>query len=92
MYICKFDDIESDINKTALHIALMGSYDFKIPEHREYEILAYRVLAPLINHFAINTSRIYLHKEVSNNKEENCPGIFINKDMIISMVRRFIVK
>jgi len=90
--ICNFDDIDPKINKAALHVALMGSYDFKIPEQRVYEILAYRLLNPIIKHFRINPSRVYLHRDISSNKDEACPGNFIDKDKIITMIRRFVVK
>lgn len=90
--MCEFDDIDSKINKAALHVALMGSYDFKIPEQRVYEILAYRLLNPLMKHFKINPSRIYFHHDISNNKDLTCPGSFIDKEKIITMVRRFVVK
>lgn len=90
--ICEFDDIDQNINKAALHIALMGSYDFKIPEQRLYNILAYRLLNPIMKQFSINPSRIYFHKEISNNKEETCPGNFLDKEKIITSIRRFVVK
>jgi len=91
-YLCEWDDISNDINKRAIHIALMGSYDFKIPERRCYEILAYRLLNPMLKLFGISPTRIKLHNEVSSNKELTCPGEFVKKEIIISMVRKFIVK
>lgn len=92
VYICEFGDIDPNINNPALHIALMGSYDLKIPEPRLYEITAYRLLNPLLKQFKITPNRIYFHREVSDNKEESCPGLFVNKEKLISMVRRFAVK
>jgi hypothetical protein len=73
-------------------VALLGSYDFKIPEQRLYEILAYRLLNPIMKQFIINPSLIYFHHEISNKKDETCPGTFIDKNKIITMVRRFVVK
>jgi len=89
--ICEFPDISNDINDAAFHVAVMGSYDFKIPEIRLYEILAYRLLNPLLKAFHIIPTRIYLHYEVSDNKEETCPGSFFNKGKMISMIKRFII-
>ena len=89
---CDYDDIDSKINKAALHVALMGSYDFKIPDDRLYEILAYRLLNPLMKFFPINMSRVYLHSELSSNKEETCQGTFFNKERLVSMIRRFVIK
>ena len=36
VYMCEWDDISSDINERAIHVALMGSYDLKVPEKRMY--------------------------------------------------------
>ena len=70
----------------------MGSYDFKIPEKRCYEILAFRVLNPFMKMFHIAPNKIKFHNEVSDNKDLSCPGDFIDKEVVISMVRRFVIK
>jgi len=90
--MCEFDDIDSNINNAALHIAVLGSYNFKIPEQRLYEILAYRLLNPIMKHFRINPNLIYFHHDISSNKDETCPGSFINKEKLITTINRFIVK
>ena len=92
IYLCEWDDIHADINKRAIHVALMGSYDFKIPEKRCYEILAFRVLNPFMKMFHIAPNKIKFHNEVSDNKDLSCPGDFIDKEIVISMVRRFVIK
>lgn len=89
---CDFDDIDDNINRYAIHVAMLGSYDFKIPERRLYETLAYRLLNPMLKMFALAPTRIKLHSEVSSNKELTCPGDFVNKEVIISMIRRFVIK
>ena len=48
-YLCDWDDIDDNINNMAIHVALLGSYDFKIPEPRCYQILAYKMLNPMLN-------------------------------------------
>jgi hypothetical protein len=92
VYMCDFKDIESSVNNRAIHIALLGNYDFKIPERRLYEVLAYRLINPMLKMFHISPNRIKFHSEVSSNKELTCPGEFVNKEVIISMVRRFVIK
>lgn len=92
VYLCEFDDISKDINNRAIHVALMGSYDFKIPEKRCYEVLAYRILNPMLKMFHLSPNKIKLHSEVSSNEDLTCPGDFIDKGIIISMVRRFVIK
>jgi hypothetical protein len=90
--ICTFDDIDSSINKLSIHVAVLGSYDLKIPTPRLYEVLAYRVINPLSRSFRIPEKRIKLHYEVSNNKEQTCPGAFLDKDVIIAMRRKYMKK
>lgn len=92
VYKCNFDDIHPDVNNHAVHVAMMGSYDMKIPSKRFYETLAYRCLNPLVRLFHINVDRIKFHSEVSTNKEQTCPGLFVDKEVIQSQVRRFIIK
>jgi len=92
VYMCEWDDISPDINQRAIHVALMGNYDFKIPEKRCYEVLAYRLLNPFMNMYHINPSKIKLHSEVSNDKDLSCPGTFVDRAIVEAMVRRFVIK
>jgi hypothetical protein len=87
-----WDDIDPNINLAAIHVALMGSYDFKVPEKRLYEILAFRVLNPLLKVYKLAPNRIKLHSEVSDNKDLTCPGDFIDRAVVESMVRRYVIK
>lgn len=90
--LCDFPDIDANINKAAIHIAMLGSYDVKIPEKRLYEVLGYRLLSPFLKLFSLPPARIRLHNEVSNNKDLTCPGDFVDKAVIISMAKRFVMK
>lgn len=92
--LCEWDDIHDDINNAALHIAIMGSYDFKVPEKRLYEVMAYRVINPLLKMFRLpqSSSRILLHGEISSNKDLSCPGDFFDKEILISMVKKFVMR
>jgi len=93
VYSCHYPDIPTEIENHAIHIALMGSYDFKVPTKRLYETLAYRCLNPLVRVFHIPVNHIKLHSEVSTNKDEQtCPGVFVDKAVIISMVNRYVIK
>jgi len=91
-YLCEWDDISPDINERAAHIALLGSYDFKIPELRLLEVLSYKLLNPLLNTFKIPPTKIKLHRDVSDNKDITCPGDFIDLDRILSLVRRYVIR
>lgn len=90
-YLCEYPDISNDINKMALHIAILGSYDFKIPNIRLMEVLAYRVLNPFVNIFKISMNRIKLHRDVSK-EEITCPGDFFNSGKMMSLLKRYVIK
>jgi len=92
VYLCDWDDIPININNRSIHISLLGNYDFKVPEKRMYEILAFRVLNPMLKMFKLSPNRIKLHRDVSSNKDLTCPGDFIDEAMIEAQVRRFIIK
>ncbi len=90
-YLCEWDSISNDINNRSIHVAILGSYNLKIPEKRLYEVLAYRLINPMLKMFHLSPSKIKLHSEVSND-ETDCPGYFFDKGVLISMVRRFVIK
>ena len=91
-YLCEWDDISNDINNRAIHVGLLGSYDFTIPPRRLYEVLAYRVLNPFMKMFNLTPSRIKFHRDVSSNKDLTCPGEFFDYAIVESMVRRYLLK
>jgi hypothetical protein len=91
VYLCEWDSIDVNINNRAIHIAVLGSYSLMVPEKRLYEVLAYRLVNPMLKMFHLSPSKIKMHREVSNNSID-CPGDFFNEDILISMVRRFVVK
>jgi hypothetical protein len=92
VYLCEWPDIHDDINKRSVHVALLGNYNFKIPERRAYEILAFRLLNPFMKMFHIAPNKIKFHNEVSNDKELTCPGDFVDKEIVTAMTRRFVIK
>lgn len=91
-YLCEWDDIPPSINNRAIHVAILGNLDFQIPPMRMYQILAYRIVNPMLKMFGIPPSKIKLHKEVSNNEEVFCPGEFFEMDRLIAQVRRYVIK
>ena len=92
VFLCDWEDIDVNVNNRAIHVALMGNYDFKIPQLRMYQILAYRVLNPLVRLFNLSPKRIKFHRDVSSDEDLSCPGDFIDEGRVIAQVRRFIVK
>jgi len=92
VYLCDWPDIDLNINNRSIHVALLGSYDFKIPETRLYEVLAYRLLNPFMKMFHLSPSKIKLHRDVSSDKELTCPGEFVERARVEALVRRFVIK
>lgn len=92
VYLCKWDDISPDINNRAIHIALLGSYDFTIPTRRLYEILAFRLLNPMLKMWGLSPNKIKFHRDVSSNKELTCPGDFVDPAVVEAQVRRYVIK
>jgi hypothetical protein len=91
-YECEWPDISADINKRAVHIAVLGSYDVKVPVVRLYEVLAFRLLNPMLKLFNLSPSKIKLHRDVSSDEDLSCPGDFFDHGKLITLVRRFVIK
>jgi len=91
-YLCEWPDIHNDINKRAVHVAVMGSYDYKIPASRLYEVLAFRLLNPMLKLFNLAPNKIKLHRDVSDIEDLSCPGDFFNEGKMITLVRKYVIK
>ena len=90
-YLCDWKDIDVNINNRAIHVSLLGNYSLKIPEPRLYDVLAYRLLNPFMKMYNLSPTKIKLHSEVSK-EDIDCPGDFVDKGIIISKVRRYVIK
>jgi hypothetical protein len=91
-HLCEWDDIDPNINNRSLHIAILGNYNYKVPENRLYNVLAYRVVSPLMKIYALSENRIKLHSEVSSNNDLVCPGEFFDKGLFLASVRRYWIR
>jgi hypothetical protein len=87
--LCEYDDIKSQYN-AAIHVAVIGNYDYDIPQERLYQCLAYRVIGPLLWMFKLDKSRILLHSEVATS-EFGCPGSNFDKQRLISYVKTLVI-
>jgi len=68
-YICEFPEIRSDIGKQALHVLIASDLSINVPDKRFYDVLAYKLLAPMINVLQMPKnpkSTIIGHKDVLN--------------------------
>jgi hypothetical protein len=87
--ICEYDDIVSPYD-AAIHVGVMGNFNFDIPPERLYKQIAYRVLGPMMMYFRIDKSKILLHREVSSDQAE-CPGTNFNKARLLSYVKTMVI-
>lgn len=85
--LCVFNDIPSPYDMSSLHIAMAGHYKIMKPSKRFYMQMGYRAIAPLVKWFSISVNNIYLHSEVSTNKDIACPGPFFNKNVFLSSLK-----
>ncbi len=88
--MCNYPDIPSPFNNS-FHVCVMGSFEYDIPDRREYQKLAYNILSPMIRFFNIGIDRIYTHKEISTNKEIACPGTFFDKNLVINQLKSMLI-
>ena len=82
--LCEYPDIKSPFDM-ALHIGIMGNFDYTGPTARTYKQLAYRILVPLMHAFKLKVGRIKLHHEVSDD-EHACPGTFFKRDELMAAI------
>ena len=83
-----WDDIPDEY-RNSIHIGIFGDYENDIPMTRMYNILAFKVLWPLTIMFRITEKNILLHKEISTNPNQKCPGEFFDKTLLISSYRKY---
>jgi len=90
--LCEYNDIPEVYNSKAIHIACMGQLDDTNLSQRYYMQLAYRVIAPQLFIHSIPTTRIYLHSELSTDKDNACPGAFFMKDKLLNAVKAMLIR
>jgi len=83
---CEYDDIPIQY-KNSIHIGMMGSFEYDIPDQRYYRHLAYRSIVPMMSIYGIPIGNIILHKDITSNKLKNCPGVFFDKNKLLQSVR-----
>ena len=87
---CDYDDIPSPYD-FSYHIAIMGNYEKDIPHPRLYQKMCYNCLSPMIRMSGIGIKRIFLHSEVSTNKDLSCPGSFFVKDRLMATLKNMLI-
>ena len=89
---CIFEDID-DLYYYSIHVSIMGDYNIDMADNRLYEVLAYRVISPLLYWFHLDKNCIKLHSEIAQNKNDNavkeCPGSYFFKEILINHVSKY---
>lgn len=80
-----FLDME-DTHQEGIHIAVMGNLNADQPDRKLYNVMAIRVIIPMMKAFRISEKNIVTHSEVSFFKDMSCPGAFFNMALLKSMV------
>ena len=83
---CDYPDIPRP-HEFAFHVCIMGDFNLDIPDNRLYQKIAYNILAPTLKMFRIPMANIFLHSEVTTDKEIHCPGNFFDKKRMINQLR-----
>jgi len=85
--ICEYEDIPSPYDQ-AIHIGMMGSYEFELPDMHFYRQMAYRAIVPVMSRYRISKNRIMLHREVAtSDRGKKCPGDLFVKDKFYSELK-----
>ena len=86
-----FEDIPREFEH-AVHIGLMGNYDIDFPTTRLYKVLCYRILIPLLRIFYLKENQIVLHRAISTDRNQTCPGEYVDMNKILTELRSMIRK
>lgn len=89
-YYCKYDDIPSQFD-ASIHIGIAGKFSMIAPTQRMYQQVGYRAIASIVRWFGLPLSHIFLHREVSKDKELGCPGKFFDKNKLLANIKSFIL-
>jgi hypothetical protein len=86
-YASPFYDQEFDLNESMIHIGITGNFNIEFAIPRLYEILAYRLLTPLLNTWYIPYANIKLHSELV--PQAKCPGDMFYKEVMITKLKKY---
>jgi len=79
-------------NSEMIHIGLVGDFQsVQMAVPRLYDVLAYRIIAPLMFTFRLNQSKIILHSEIDKT-HPNCPGDLFFKSILMQRLQKFLAR
>jgi len=80
-------DFGQPLYDTAIQVCLIGDYNLTKPDQRLYEVVAYRVLSPLLFELEIPFTNIFLHSEIQ--QDSKCPGTFFDKNYLMNVLKKY---
>jgi hypothetical protein len=89
-YYCIYDDIPSQF-LPSIHIGIAGNYSVMQVPQRAYQQMGYRAISSVMRWFSLPFAHLYLHREISTDKESACPGPMFDKNKLLSNIKPFIL-
>jgi len=80
-------DFGTTLFNQGIQVCIIGDLNIVKPPTRLYQILVYRLIAPLMFLFNIPYNNIVLHSELD--KSVSCPGKNFDKDFMLTMLKRY---
>lgn len=81
-----------DVHQDSIHIGILGNYNADTVELKLYDVLALRVIIPLMRTFRIPEENVVLHSDISLDPESSCPGSFFSLSKLKNTIRANIKK
>jgi len=75
-------------NDRNIHVAIDGNFDYQLAIPRLYEVLAYRVLTPIMYLYSIPQSNILFHSDLDK-EQKDCPGQMFYKDILLQKIQKY---
>ncbi|NPB00395.1 MAG: N-acetylmuramoyl-L-alanine amidase [Crenarchaeota archaeon] len=63
----------NNIYNSAIHIGIMGNYNVQKPVARMYDVLAYRLIAPLLYQYGLDQTKVFRHQDIDPKVAKTCP-------------------
>ena len=82
---------DNSIYDSAIHIGIMGDYNIRKPVARLYDVLAYRLLSPLLYQFNLDQNKVYRHQDIDSSVAKSCPLSNIDITFLRQRVQNYLV-
>ncbi len=76
---------QGDMNSVALHVCVVGNFDTLAPSDEQLQVLAERLIVPLMVRYGISAESIVGHRDF--NPQKSCPGTKFDLERLRRLVR-----